>query len=102
MKLQRDVWLTISAVSVPIFALMFAGWVNIKSDVNLLKSAKAAESRQIERMAEDVRSQGTEQAVIAQRVKSIEAQIERLEASSSRAAKEQANLLREILEKLGR
>ena len=73
MTFKREHWTPTAITMLPILAAGFAGWVNIKTDVDVLKSAKAAESRQIQSLSEDVRAQGTGQAVIAQRVKSIEA-----------------------------
>ena len=87
----------------PLFAAGLFGFTDLKSDVRVLDAAWAAGEKnylslddKVGAIQRDVRSQGTKQAATTQEIKSLQLQIQKLEASSSQSNREQANMLREF------
>ncbi len=97
-------WVPIAITTVPLLAAGLFGFTDLKSDVRVLDSAWAAGEKnyqaldaKVEAIRTDLRRQGTNSAVAAQRIKDIQDQIKRLEKSSSDSNRAQAEMLRRIL-----
>ncbi len=102
-------WAPLGIAILPVVAAGIFGFTDLKSDVRLLDAAWAAGEKNYESLdakvgsiQRDVRAQGTKQAVTTQEIKSLQAEIRKLERSSTQANREQANMLREILGTLNR
>ena len=100
-------WLPIGVAALPIIAAGIFGFTDLKSDVRVLDAAWAAGEKnyesldkKVDSIQRDVRAQGTKQAVTTQEIRSLQAQIKKLEESSNANNREQANMLREILRNL--
>ena len=102
-------WAPMGIAVLPLLAAGIFGFTDLKSDVRLLDAAWAAGEKNYEAIdnkvgaiQRDLRAQGTKQAVQTQEIKSLQAEIRKLEQSSTQSNREQANMLREILRNLNR
>ena len=102
-------WAPLGIAILPVIAAGIFGFTDLKSDVRVLDAAWAAGEKTYESLdgkvgaiQRDVRTQGTKQAVQTQEIKSLQAEIRKLEQSSTQSNREQANMLREILRNLNR
>lgn len=102
-------WMPILLATLPLTGAGLFAFTDLKSDVRVLESAWAAGEKNYESLdtkvgaiQNDLRSQGTSQAVTAQKIRDIQEQIKRLEKSSNENSKTQAEMLRRILNEVAR
>lgn len=107
--MKKFPWLQALLVTLPLVGMGLLAFTELKSDVRILESAWAAGEKNyksldttVKSIQRDVRSQGTSQAVTAQKIRDIQDQIKGLEKSSSENNRLQADLLRKILRSVER
>lgn len=107
--MKKFPWAPIGIAIMSVLAAGLFAFTDLKSDVRILDKAWAAGEKNYQALdtkvgaiQQDLRRQGTSQAVATQRIKDIQEQIKKLEKSSSENNRMQAEMLRKILSEVSR